>query len=139
MREYVAIRKLVNDGKFEEAIRTARGIENEHEKPILFCMIAEAMIYEDRKKDAISLLNDAFELTEKIDDKLEKSLTVGKISFTMAIAENLEDAMKMAYSIEYNTEKVYALAKISHFLASRDKIGKAEQLLNEAEDIPQNI
>jgi len=43
--------------------------------------------------------------------------------------------VKMACSIENEVEKVYALAKISQFLASRGEVEKAEQLLNEAEKV----
>ena len=135
MREYVAIRKLVNEGKFEEAIRKAKEIKDENEKSMTFCMVAEAMIYENRAEDAISLLNNAFELAGKMDDELAKSLAMSKISFIMAIAGNVEDAVKMACSIENDVEKVYALAKISQFLASRGEVEKAEEILNEAEKV----
>lgn len=135
MKEYFVVRRLVNENKFDEAIRKTENMKDEQEKLMLTCMIAEGMIYENKAEDAISLLNNAFKMAREIDDKFAKSLSLRQISFTMAVAGNVEGAVKMAYSIKDDSEKVYALAKISHFLASEDEIEKAMELLDEAEKI----
>jgi len=133
MKEYFVIRKLVNENKFERAIKKAESVKDREEKAMLLCMIAEAMIYEDRRKDAISLLNDALETAKEIDEELLQSLAIGKISFTMAIAGESEKAIEIAHSITDNSEKVYAMARISDMLITKNKIEKAKEVLKEAE------
>ena len=50
MKKYFVIRKLVNENKFEEAIKKAESVKDKQEKAMLLCMIAEAMIYEAGRK-----------------------------------------------------------------------------------------
>ena len=139
MKEYVVVRKLVNEGEFEEAIRKAKGIENKHEKSMTFCMIAEAMIYEGREEEAISLLNEAFEIAEEIEDEFSQSLSVSKIAFTTAIAGKIEEALKMASNIEAPSERVYAMVRISQLLKDGDGIERARKILEEAERITEEM
>jgi len=138
MKEYVVVRKLVNEGEFEEAIRKAEGIENKHEKSMTFCMIAEAMIYEGREKEAISLLNEAFEIAEEMEE-FSQSLSMSKIAFTMAIAGKIEEALKMASNIEAPSERVYAMVRISQLLKDGDGIERARKILEEAERITEEM
>jgi len=133
MKEYFEMRKLVNENKFEEAIRKVESVKDQEEKAMLLCMMAEAMIYEDRKKDAISLLNNAFKTAKEIDEELFQSLAIGKISFTMAITGEYEKAVGIACSITDNSEKVYAMTRISDVLITKNKIEKAKGVLKEAE------
>ena len=86
MDEYLVIRNLVNEDKFEEAIKRAEEIKDEHKKSMTLCMIAEAMIYEGRKKEAILLLDEAFKIAKETKDGFWKSLSISKIAFTLAVA-----------------------------------------------------
>jgi len=133
MKKYFVIRKLVNENKFEKAIKKAESVKDEQEKAMLLCMIAEAMIYEDRKKDAVSLMNDALETAKEIDEELFQSLAIGKISFTMAIAGETEKAIEMACSMTDKSEKVYAMTRISDVLINENEIERAKEILKEAE------
>jgi len=133
MKEYFVIRKLVNENKFEEAIKKAERARDRQEKIMLLCMIAEAMIYENREEEALSLLNDAFKTAKEIKEKLFRSLAIGRISFTMAIAGEVENAIEMTRSITDNSEKVYALVRISDVLMNENEIEKAKEILEESE------
>lgn len=133
MKKYFVIRKLVNENKFEEAIKKAESVKDKQEKAMMLCMIAEAMIYEDRKKDAISLLNDALETAKEIDEELFQLLAIGKISFTMAIAGEAKKAVEIAHGITDNSEKVYTMTRISDMLITKNKIEEAKEVLKEAE------
>lgn len=133
MKEYFVVRKLVNENKFEEAIKKAESVKDKEEKAMMLCMIAEAMIYEGRKKDAISLLNDALETAKEIDEELFQLLAIGKISFTMAIAGEAKKALEIAQSITDNSEKVYVMTRISDMLITKNKIEEAKEVLKEAE------
>jgi len=135
MEEYFFIRKLANENKFEEAIKKAESVKDKQEKAMLLCTIAEAMIYENRKENAISLLNDALKTAREIEEKLFQSLAIGKISFTMAIAGETEKAIEMARSITSDSEKVYAMKRISDVLVNENEIEKAKGILQEAEKI----
>ncbi|HEC82629.1 MAG TPA: hypothetical protein ENI53_01940 [Thermoplasmatales archaeon] len=135
MKEYVVIRKLVNEGEFEGAIRKAKEVEDKHEKSMIFCMIADAMVYEDKKEEAISLLNEAFEVAKEIEEEFSRSLSMSKIAFIMAIAGNVEEALKMASNIEAPSERIYAMVKISQLLKDVDGIEEARKILEEAERI----
>ena len=139
MKEYVVVRKLVNEGKFEEAIRKAEGIENKHEKSMTFCMIAEAMIYEERKEEAISLLNEAFEIAEEMEDEFSQSLSMSKIAFITAIAGKIEEALKMTSNIVASSERIYAMVRISQLLMDGDEIDRARKILEEAERITEEM
>ncbi|MCD6147620.1 MAG: hypothetical protein J7J34_06450 [Thermoplasmata archaeon] len=133
MKEYFVIRKLVNENKFEEAIKKAESVKDKQEKAMMLCMIAEAMIYEGRKKNAILLLNDALETAKEIDEELFQLLAIGKVSFTMAIAGEVKKAVEIARSITDNSEKVYAMTRISDMLITKNKIEEAKEVLKEAE------
>lgn len=133
MKEYFVIRKLVNENRFEEAMRKAERAKDSQEKVMLLGMIAEAMIYENRKEDAISLLNGAVKAAEGIDDELFRSLAIGKISFTMAMTGEYERAVEIVRSIPDNSEKVYVMSRISDVLFNENEIDKATEILKEAE------
>ena len=139
MKKYFVIRKLVNENKFEEAIKKAESVKDKQEKAVMLCMIAEAMIYENREEDAISLLDDAFKTAKEIDEELFRSLAIGKISFTMAIAGEVEKAIEIACSIKYNSEKAYAMIRISDVLMNENEIEKTKEILQKAEKIMEEI
>jgi len=102
---------------------------------MLLCTIAEAMIYENRKENAISLLNDVSKTAKKIEEKLFQLLALGKISFTMAIAGEAERAIEMVDSTTYNSEKVYVIKRISDVRVNENEIEKAKEILQKAEKI----
>jgi len=139
MDEYLVIRNLVNEDKFEEAIKRAEEIKDEHKKSMTLCMIAEAMIYEGRKKEAILLLDEAFKIAKETKDGLWKSLSISKIAFTLAVAGKVSKALKIADNIELHLEKVYAMVRISHLLANRNKVEEANKVLKEAKEIIDEI
>ena len=139
MREYIVIRKLVNEGKFEEAIKKAKEMEDEEEKLMTLCMIAEAMVYEGRKEEALLLLKEAFKIAEEMENGFAQSLFMSKIAFGIAIAGKVEEALKIASNIKVSSEKVYTMVRISDLLMDRGEIEGAKKILEEAERITEEM
>jgi len=135
IKEYILVKELVGESRFEEAIKKARNAKDKNERIVFLCMISEAMVYKGKKEDAILLLNEAFEIAKGIDDEPTKSSNMNMISSRMAFAGRVEDAIKIAESIEDDNEKLCAMTKISNLLMERDENEKAEEVLKKAEEI----
>ena len=96
---YIVIRKLVNENK-EEAIRKTKEMEDKHEKSMILCTIAEALI------------------TFYVQN-----------CFCNSNCRKNGGGIKIASNIGESSERVYAMIRISHLLEDRNEIEEARRIL----------
>jgi len=66
MREYIVIRKLVNEGKFEEAIKKAKEMENGFAQSLFMSKIAFGIAIAGKVEEALKIASNIKISSEKV-------------------------------------------------------------------------
>jgi tetratricopeptide (TPR) repeat protein len=127
---YIISKALTKASKFEEAIRFASILTNNRINE--FMLIARALIAKKQPQRAVSLLDKAFELTDKISNIEKHESLLRSIAIDFVSVGESEQACIVVSRISDNTKKMQAFTGMAEALIEQGELAHAEQIVEQA-------